>query len=172
MLQSWSFWKVPEVLLEITRGGKRERERNLSFDSLLIWDNFNPALMQIQGCGTTHSGPAPQPKQICGELKARMADSEPYANSSSCDRLSRECEGRVYVTANLGLFFFFFLMLHCRSWGKMEAGRTWHYFIHAVPPADRLIFRDTMKHFHEIIKRSGSSLASTLACLKCLNVPS
>lgn len=77
-----SFWKVPEVLSKITRGGKRERGReNLSFDSLLIWDNLNPALMQIQGCGTTQSGPVPQPKQICGELKARMADSEPDLRS-------------------------------------------------------------------------------------------
>lgn len=70
LLQSWSFWKIPGVLLEITQGEtgrereresdsqrERKRERNLSFDSLLIWDNLNPALMQIQGCSTTQPGP-------------------------------------------------------------------------------------------------------------------
>lgn len=107
-----SFWKVPGVLLEITRGergGGRER-KNLSFDSLLIWDNLNPALMQIQGCSTTQPGPAPQPKQICGELKARMADSESeplsFANLSSCGRWSCACGGTCLHNGHLGLLVF------------------------------------------------------------------
>lgn len=74
------FRKSLEGERESEREGGREK-KNLSFDSLLIWDNLNPALMQIQRCGTTQSGPAPHPKQICGELKARMADSEPDLRS-------------------------------------------------------------------------------------------
>lgn len=37
-----------------------------------------------------------------------------------------------------------------------------------LPPTDGLIFKDTKKRFHEIIKQSGNSLAGTLAHLKCL----
>lgn len=77
---SEKFQKCFRKSLEGKKRGEGEK-KNLSFDSLLIWDNLNPALMQIQGCGSTQSGPAPQPKQIYGELKAWMADSEPDLRS-------------------------------------------------------------------------------------------
>lgn len=121
----------------------RERERNLSFDSLLIWDNLNPALMQIQGCSTTQLGPTPQLKQICGELKARMADSESeplsFANLSSCGRWSCACGGTCLHNGHLGLLGFFFNVA-LQVLGKMEAGRTCCYFIHAASPHRQTYF--------------------------------
>lgn len=66
------------------------------------------------------------------------------------------------------IFCFFFLNAALQVLWK-DGGRqnpALFYSCRATPssPHDRLLFKDTKKHFHEIIKRSGSSLASALAC--------